>query len=69
MSLLPRILGAATAAYGVAALVQPRVLARPVGMVEPDGELGPEARRKSAVIAGAWSALCALSLLTTRNAR
>ncbi|MGH3612981.1 MAG: hypothetical protein ACRDRK_10385 [Pseudonocardia sp.] len=67
MSLSPRILGAATAAYGVAALVPPRVLARPVGMVEPDG--GPEARGKSAVIAGAWSALCALSLLTTRNAR
>lgn len=120
MTLIPRILGAATAAYGLAALVRPRILARPVAMVEPDGSMGPgirvaagligirdivagasmalapagpqlrtaivaraifdagdavlfgtlsptaEARRKSAAVAGAWSALCALSLLAAR---
>lgn len=121
MTLIPRILGAATAAYGLAVLVRPRILARPVDMVEPDGSIGPairvaagligirdiaaggwlavapegpqlrtaiiaravfdagdavlfgtlsptaRARRKSAAVAGAWSALCALSLLTTRG--
>lgn len=121
MTLIPRILGAATAAYGLAVLVRPRILARPVDMVEPDGSIGPairvaagligirdiaaggwmavapegpqlrtaiiaravfdagdavlfgtlsptaRARRKSAAVAGTWSALCALSLLTTRG--
>lgn len=120
---LPRVLGAATAGYGVAVLVAPRILARPVGMQEPDGGLGPAirvaagligvrdvvvggamvlapagpvlraaivaralfdagdaalfgllsptaaARRKSAAVAGSWSALCALSLLTARDPR
>jgi hypothetical protein len=119
MSLIPRMLGVATAVYGLAALVRPRILARPVAMVEPDGSLGPairvaagligirdiaagswlalapegpqlrtaiiaraifdagdavlfgtlsptpQARRRSAAVAGTWSALCALSLLTT----
>lgn len=123
MTVIPRLLGAATAAYGLAALVRPRILARPVAMVEPDGSLGPAirvaagligirdiaaggwlavapegpqlrtaiiaraifdagdavlfgtlsptpgGRRKSALVAGSWSALCALSLLTTRNPR
>lgn len=123
MTLIPRILGAATAAYGLASLVRPRILARPVAMVEPDGSLGPairvaagligirdiaaggwlalapqgpqlrtaiiarvlldagdavlfgtlsptpEARRRSAAVAGGWSALCALRLLTTRGTR
>lgn len=50
MTLLPRILGAATAAYGVAALVRPRILARPVGMVEPDGSLGPGIRVAAGLI-------------------
>lgn len=71
MPLFPRILGVATAASGVAVLVQPHLLDRPVGMVERGGELGPGihiAAGLSAVVAGAWSALCALSLLTTRNA-
>jgi len=71
MPLFPRILGAATAVSGVAVLVQPHLLARPVGMVERGGELGLGSRITtglSAVVAGAWSALCALSLLTTRNA-
>lgn len=121
MTLFPRILGAATAAYGLAALVRPRILARPVGMAEPDGSLSPairvaagligirdivaggwlavapegpqlrtaivtralfdagdavlfgtlsptaDGRRKSALLAGSWSVLCALSLLTTRG--
>jgi hypothetical protein len=120
MTVFPRILGAATAAYGLAALIRPGILARPVAMVEPDGSLGPgirvavgligirdiaargwmavapesqlrtaiiarsvfdagdavlfgtlsptpEARRKSAAVAGLWSALCELSLLTTRG--
>jgi hypothetical protein len=123
MTLIPRILGAATAVYGLAVLVRPRILARPVAMVEPDGTLGPairvaagligvrdiavggwmaiapagrplrtaiiaralfdagdavlfgtlsptaEARRRSAAVAGAWSALCALSLLAARGAK
>ncbi len=123
MTLIPRMLGAATAAYGLAALVRPRILARPVAMVEPDGSLGPairvaagligvrditvgaamvlapagpplrtaivaralfdagdavlfgtlsptpDARRRSAVVAGGWSALCALSLLAARGPR
>jgi hypothetical protein len=121
MTLFPRILGAATAAYGLVVLVRPRTLAGPVGMVEPDGGLGPgirmaagligvrdlvaggwmavapagrslrtaivaralfdagdaalfgtlaptpEARRKAALVAGAWSALCGLSLLAARG--
>jgi len=37
--LIPRLLGAATLAYSVAALVQPKVIAGPCGMVEDDGEL------------------------------
>lgn len=75
MTLLPRILGAATAAYGVAALVRPRILARPVGMVESDGSLGPGIRVAAGligvrdVVAGGWSALCALSFLAARGNR
>jgi hypothetical protein len=123
MTLLPRILGAATAAYGLAALVRPRILARPTALEDPDGGLGPavriaagligirdvvaggwmavapagpqlrtaivaralfdagdavlfgtisptpQARRKAATVAGAWSALCALSLLAARGER
>jgi hypothetical protein len=123
MTLFPRILGAATAAYGLAVLVRPRILARPVAMAEPDGGLSPairvaagligvrdvlaggylavapagpalrtaivaralfdagdavlfgtlsptpQARRKAAAVAAAWSALCALSLLAARGDR
>jgi len=123
MTMIPRILGAATAAYGLAVLARPRILAQPVAMVEPDGSLGPAvrvaagligirdivaggwmalapagpqlrtaiivravfdagdallfgtlsptpaARRKAAVVAGGWSALCLLSLRTTRGSR
>jgi len=61
MTFIPRILGAATAAYGLAALLRPRILARPVAMVEADGSHGPAIR----LVAGGWSALCARSLLAT----
>lgn len=120
MNLLPRLLGVATAVYGLVALVQPRIMARQVGMLEPDGGVSdqfrvaagligvrdvasagflalapagaplrtaivfrsvfdagdavlfgtlsptPQARRKAALTAGVWSALCALSLLAAR---
>lgn len=120
MTAVPRILGALTAAYGVGALVRPQILARQVGMLEPDGGVSPalriaagligvrdiaaagwltvapagpalrtaivarvifdagdaalfgtlspspEGRRKAAITAGAWSALCALSYLAAR---
>ena len=44
MTFIPRILGVATAGYGLAALLRPRILARPVAMVEADGSLGPANR-------------------------
>ncbi len=123
MTFLPRILGAATAVYGLVTLIRPQTLATPVGLVEPDGSLAPgirltagligvrdvvsggwmafapagpqlrtaiiaralfdagdavlfgmlsptaAARKKAAVVAGGWSALCALSLRSTRRTR
>ncbi len=50
MTFIPRILGAATAAYGLAALLRPRILARPVAMVEADGSLGPAIRVAAGLI-------------------
>lgn len=38
MTPLPRILGAITALYSVAIIVRPRLLARPCGLVDKEGE-------------------------------
>lgn len=63
LPVLPRILGAATATYGLAALLRPHILARPVAMVEADGSLGPAIRVAAGligvrdIVAGGWMAL------------
>jgi hypothetical protein len=41
---LPRILGAITAAYSIVIALRPEVLARPCGLVEPDGAASPGVR-------------------------
>jgi hypothetical protein len=38
---LPRVLGAATAAYSLTALARPAVFARPCGLVDADGSVPP----------------------------
>ncbi|MCX6464162.1 MAG: hypothetical protein NTW05_11300 [Pseudonocardiales bacterium] len=44
MHLLPRVLGAITAAYSVAIVVRPEVLARPCGLTGPDDRAAPDVR-------------------------
>ena len=41
LSSLPRILGAATAAYSVAVVLKPAVLAKPCGLADADGAIPP----------------------------
>lgn len=44
MHLLPRVLGAITAAYSIVITVRPEVLARPCGLTDPTGEASAAVR-------------------------
>ncbi|WP_086819691.1 hypothetical protein [Allokutzneria sp. NRRL B-24872] len=44
MSALTRVLGAATAAYGIATAVRPQVLAKPCGLTTPSGDVTASVR-------------------------
>ena len=61
--LIPRLLGAATLAYSVASLVQPKVIAGPCGMVDDQGEVVRDVATAVRAVAARDALICAAMLV------